>query len=95
MAGTDRRQGNQSGSPRTAEFSRTEPVHALVPWLIRHDRSQQQTFKVANEAIFGLENVLIIYLGAQAALAGDMTVGMLLDSILENRRQEEFNNRDS
>jgi ATP-binding cassette subfamily B protein RaxB len=37
----------------------------------------KQTFRVANEAIFGLENVLIIYLGAQAALAGDMTVGML------------------
>jgi ATP-binding cassette, subfamily B, bacterial CvaB/MchF/RaxB len=37
----------------------------------------KQTFKVANDAIFGLENVLIIYLGAQAALAGDMTVGML------------------
>jgi ATP-binding cassette subfamily B protein RaxB len=38
----------------------------------------KQTFRVANEAIFGLENVLIVYLGAQAALAGDMTVGMLL-----------------
>jgi ATP-binding cassette subfamily B protein RaxB len=37
----------------------------------------KQAFHVANEAIFGLENVLIIYLGAQAALAGDMTVGML------------------
>jgi ATP-binding cassette, subfamily B, bacterial CvaB/MchF/RaxB len=37
----------------------------------------KQAFNVANEAIFGLENVLIIYLGAQAALAGDMTVGML------------------
>jgi ATP-binding cassette subfamily B protein RaxB len=37
----------------------------------------KQAFRVANEAIFGLENVLIIYLGAQAALAGDMTVGML------------------
>jgi ATP-binding cassette subfamily B protein RaxB len=37
----------------------------------------KQVFRVANDAIFGLENVLIIYLGAQAALAGDMTVGML------------------
>jgi ATP-binding cassette subfamily B protein RaxB len=37
----------------------------------------KQAFQVANEAIFGLENVLIIYLGAQTALAGDMTVGML------------------
>jgi ATP-binding cassette, subfamily B, bacterial CvaB/MchF/RaxB len=37
----------------------------------------KQAFHVANEVIFGLENVLIIYLGAQAALAGEMTVGML------------------
>jgi ATP-binding cassette subfamily B protein RaxB len=37
----------------------------------------KQAFRVANDAIFGFENVLIIYLGAQAALAGDMTVGML------------------
>lgn len=37
----------------------------------------RQAFHVANVAIFGLENELIIYLGAQAALAGEMTVGML------------------
>lgn len=37
----------------------------------------KQAFRIANETIFGLENVVIIYLGAQAALAGDMTVGML------------------
>ena len=37
----------------------------------------KQAFRVANDAIFGLENVVIIYLGARAALAGDMTVGML------------------
>jgi ATP-binding cassette subfamily B protein RaxB len=37
----------------------------------------KQAFHAANDAIFGLENVLIIYFGAQAALAGDMTVGML------------------
>jgi ATP-binding cassette subfamily B protein RaxB len=37
----------------------------------------KQAFHVANEVIFGLENVLIIYLGAQAAVAGEMTVGML------------------
>jgi ATP-binding cassette subfamily B protein RaxB len=37
----------------------------------------KQAFHIANEAIFGLENVLIIYFGAQAALAGEMTVGML------------------
>jgi ATP-binding cassette subfamily B protein RaxB len=36
-----------------------------------------QIFQVANQTVFGLENVLIIYLGAQAALGGDMTVGML------------------
>jgi ATP-binding cassette subfamily B protein RaxB len=37
----------------------------------------KQAFRVANDAIFGLENVVIIYLGGRAALAGDMTVGML------------------
>jgi ATP-binding cassette subfamily B protein RaxB len=37
----------------------------------------KQAFQVADGLIFGLENVLIIYLGAQAALAGEMTVGML------------------
>jgi ATP-binding cassette, subfamily B, bacterial CvaB/MchF/RaxB len=37
----------------------------------------KQAFQVANSLIFGLENVLIIYLGARAALAGEMTVGML------------------
>jgi ATP-binding cassette subfamily B protein RaxB len=36
-----------------------------------------QIFQVANQTIFGLENLLIIFLGAQAALAGEMTVGML------------------
>jgi ATP-binding cassette, subfamily B, bacterial CvaB/MchF/RaxB len=38
----------------------------------------QVIFQMANQTVFGLENVLIIYLGAQAALAGNMTVGMLL-----------------
>jgi len=37
----------------------------------------KQAFHVANEMIFGLENVLVIFLGARAALDGDMTVGML------------------
>ena len=36
-----------------------------------------QIFQLANQTVFGLENVLIIYLGARAALAGDMTIGML------------------
>jgi ATP-binding cassette subfamily B protein RaxB len=52
---------------RYAQVVRAE---ALISFL-------KQAFRVANEAIFGLENVLIIYLGAQAALAGEMTVGML------------------
>jgi ATP-binding cassette subfamily B protein RaxB len=39
--------------------------------------SLKHVFHVANEAIFGLETVLITHLAAQAALAGDMTVGML------------------
>jgi len=37
----------------------------------------KQAFRVANDAIFRLENVRVIYLGAQAALAGELTVGML------------------
>jgi ATP-binding cassette subfamily B protein RaxB len=37
----------------------------------------KQAFRIANELIFGLENVVIVYLGARAALAGEMTVGML------------------
>ena len=34
-------------------------------------------FKTANELIYGLENVLVVYLGAARHLRGDMTVGML------------------
>ncbi|HEY8384265.1 MAG TPA: peptidase domain-containing ABC transporter [Microvirga sp.] len=34
-------------------------------------------FRSANQLIYGLENVLVIYLGAKAAIAGDMTIGML------------------
>ena len=52
---------------RYAEVVRAEASTGLL----------KQAFHVANEAIFGLENVLIIYLGAQAALAGEMTIGML------------------
>jgi ATP-binding cassette, subfamily B, bacterial CvaB/MchF/RaxB len=52
---------------RYAEVVRAEAANGFL----------KQAFHVANLAIFGLENVLIIYLGAQAALAGEMTVGML------------------
>jgi ATP-binding cassette subfamily B protein RaxB len=37
----------------------------------------QAGFKATNEILFGLENILVIYFGAQAALDGRMTVGML------------------
>ena len=34
-------------------------------------------FKAANEVLFGIENILVIFLAAQSALDGHMTVGML------------------
>ena len=34
-------------------------------------------FDAANTLLFGLENVLVIYLGAQAVIAGELTIGML------------------
>jgi ATP-binding cassette, subfamily B, bacterial CvaB/MchF/RaxB len=43
---------------------------------VRHGRAQI-TFKTANDLIFGLENVLIIYLAAKLALDGRLTVGMI------------------
>jgi ATP-binding cassette subfamily B protein RaxB len=52
---------------RYAEVVRTEASTSLL----------RQAFQVANGLIFGLENVLVVYLGARAALAGEMTVGML------------------
>jgi ATP-binding cassette subfamily B protein RaxB len=52
---------------RYAEVVRAEAVTGFL----------KQAFRIANELIFGLENVLIIYLGAEAALSGEMTVGML------------------
>jgi ATP-binding cassette subfamily B protein RaxB len=64
----------------------TREAERCAVWMNRYAQVVQaeastsllkQVFRVANDAIFGLENVLIIYLGAQAALAGDMTVGML------------------
>ncbi|TIL66021.1 peptidase domain-containing ABC transporter [Mesorhizobium sp.] len=35
------------------------------------------TFKTLNDTIFGLENVLIVFLGAKLVLGGSLTVGML------------------
>ncbi len=37
----------------------------------------QAGFKAANDVLFGLENVLVIWFGARAALDGQMSVGML------------------
>jgi ATP-binding cassette subfamily B protein RaxB len=34
-------------------------------------------FSTANQLVYGLENVLVVYLGARGVLAGEMTVGML------------------
>jgi ATP-binding cassette subfamily B protein RaxB len=34
-------------------------------------------FRAANELVFGIENVLVIYLGASAVLNGGMSIGML------------------
>jgi ATP-binding cassette subfamily B protein RaxB len=35
------------------------------------------TFKTLNDIIFGVENVLVVYLAAQLALANELTVGMI------------------
>ncbi len=37
----------------------------------------QAGFKATNDVLFGIENILVIYFGARAALDGHMTVGML------------------
>ena len=34
-------------------------------------------FKTANQLLYGLENVLVVYLGARASVAGEITIGML------------------
>ena len=52
---------------RYAEVVRAEAISGFL----------KQAFRIANDLIFGLENVLIVYLGARAALDGEMTVGML------------------
>jgi ATP-binding cassette, subfamily B, bacterial CvaB/MchF/RaxB len=55
-------------------------------WLNRHAEfvnasvrlgRAQVTFKTANDAIFGLENIVIVYLAARLALGGNLTVGMI------------------
>jgi len=51
--------------------------YAQVVWAEALTSLLKQIFQIANSLIFGLENVLVIYLGAQAALGGEMTVGML------------------
>jgi ATP-binding cassette subfamily B protein RaxB len=35
------------------------------------------TFTTANQLLYGLENVLVVYLGARAVMAGDLSIGML------------------
>jgi ATP-binding cassette subfamily B protein RaxB len=35
-------------------------------------------FKAGNDLIYGIENVLVVYLGARLTLTGDMTIGMLI-----------------
>ncbi len=35
------------------------------------------TFSTANQLLYGLENVLVVYLGARAVMSGDLSVGML------------------
>jgi ATP-binding cassette, subfamily B, bacterial CvaB/MchF/RaxB len=55
-------------------------------WLNRHAEfvnasvrlgRAQVTFKTANDTIFGLETIVIVYLAATLALAGQLTVGMI------------------
>jgi ATP-binding cassette subfamily B protein RaxB len=53
---------------RYAEVVRAETSVAML----------KQTFHSVNELIFGIENIIIVYLGAHAVLAGHMSVGMLL-----------------
>ncbi|MBL0405448.1 peptidase domain-containing ABC transporter [Microvirga aerilata] len=43
---------------------------------IRHGRFTIG-FKTANDLIYGIENVLVVYLGARAIMAGELSIGML------------------
>ena len=44
--------------------------------------SMRQVFAALNELVFGLENVVVIYLGARLALRGEMTAGTLIAFVL-------------
>jgi len=65
-------------------FGREADREAL--WQNRHAETLSRSIKLsrmslgfstANQLIYGIENVLVVYLGARAAVAGDMTIGML------------------
>nr|WP_246504994.1 peptidase domain-containing ABC transporter [Microvirga antarctica] len=65
-------------------FGREADREAL--WQNRHadaiNRGMKQArlalgFNTANQLLYGLENVLVVYLGARAAMAGEITIGML------------------
>ncbi|WP_114945934.1 peptidase domain-containing ABC transporter [Microvirga calopogonii] len=65
-------------------FGREADREAL--WQNRHvdaiNKGIRQTrltiaFSSAHQLLYGLENVLVVYLGARAVMAGDMSVGML------------------
>lgn len=51
-------------------YAEVVQADTTVTWL-------KQVFKVLNDLIFGLEHLVIVYLGAHTALAGEMSVGML------------------
>lgn len=51
-------------------YAEVVQADTTVTWL-------KQVFKVLNDLIFGLEHLVVIYLGPHAALSGEMTVGML------------------
>jgi ATP-binding cassette, subfamily B, bacterial CvaB/MchF/RaxB len=44
------------------------------------------TFKTLNDAIFGIESLITVYLAARLALGGAMTVGMIFGRISPRRR---------
>ena len=55
-------------------------ISALVDQLNAEVRAQKLIiiFKFGNSLVFGLENVIVIWLGAHAVLSGQFTVGMLM-----------------
>ncbi len=42
----------------------------------------KQIFRALNDLIFGIENIVVVYLGARMALRGEMTAGMLFAFVL-------------